>query len=217
MPQRWTPKGRPWAFSPGCEAARRVQRDNVTKSVRRSRRPFVDLSRGVCLRNQRAFHNTVYKSLTCLGILFLSAGLAKATIQPASHKNSSKRKSSAISSAKRGARLQAVSAKSRKPKVKKVKGQQAIQGDRAREIQTALAREGYLKGEPSGLWDQATKDAMTRYQADHGWQTKTLPDSRALIQLGLGPDHTNAINAQALPASLPSQPTKNSALPENRQ
>jgi len=115
-----------------------------------------------------------------------------------------------------GARLTLASAK-RKPKTKKVRGQQVIQGERAREIQTALVREGYMKGEPSGVWDQPTKDAMTRYQADHGWQTKTLPDSRALIQLGLGPSHEDAVNAKAVPASLPSQPAKSSALPESRQ
>ena len=119
-----------------------------------------------------------------------------------------------------GARLESVSHKWHKrksKKIKKVRGQQVIQGDRAREIQTALAREGYLSGEPSGVWDQSTKDAMTRYQADHGWQTKTLPDSRALIQLGLGPSHENAINAQAVPTKLPTQPVKNSELPEDRQ
>ena len=103
-------------------------------------------------------------------------------------------------------------------KTKKVRGQQVIEGDRAREIQTALIRQGYMKGQPSGAWDQATKDAMTRYQADHGWQTKTLPDSRALIQLGLGPDHKDAINAKALPADLTSAgPEKNSALPGSQQ
>lgn len=70
-------------------------------------------------------------------------------------------------------------------------GQQTIQPDRAREIQAALIRENYLTGEPSGQWDPRTKDAMTRYQADHGWQTKVTPDSRALIKLGLGPNYTD--------------------------
>jgi hypothetical protein len=32
---------------------------------------------------------------------------------------------------------------------------------------------------------------MRQYQSDHGWQTKLMPDSRALISLGLGPNHTN--------------------------
>ncbi len=100
-----------------------------------------------------------------------------------------------------------------------MRGQKAIQGERARQIQIALIREGYMQGEPSGVWDQPTKDAMTRYQADHGWQTKTLPDSRALIQLGLGPNHQDAINGKAVSANLPTQaePVKNAALPENRQ
>ena len=72
-------------------------------------------------------------------------------------------------------------------------GQQGIQPDRARAIQEALIRENYLTGEPSGQWDARTKDAMTRYQADHGWQTKVTPDSRALIKLGLGPNYTDNI------------------------
>lgn len=70
-------------------------------------------------------------------------------------------------------------------------GQQGIQPERAREIQEALIREKYLTGEPTGQWDARTKDAMTRYQADHGWQTKVTPDSRALIQLGLGPKYAD--------------------------
>ena len=39
---------------------------------------------------------------------------------------------------------------------------------------------------------------MQKYQADHGWQTKLMPDSRALKKLGLGPDYSGAINAQGL-------------------
>lgn len=36
---------------------------------------------------------------------------------------------------------------------------------------------------------------MLKFQADQGWQTKLTPDSRALIKLGLGPNHSGAINA----------------------
>ena len=36
---------------------------------------------------------------------------------------------------------------------------------------------------------------MQKYQSDQGWQTKLMPDSRALKKLGLGPDYSNAINA----------------------
>lgn len=43
---------------------------------------------------------------------------------------------------------------------------------------------------------------MTRYQADHGWQTKITPDSRALIKLGLGPKYTeNMLKTDPKPAS----------------
>lgn len=82
------------------------------------------------------------------------------------------------------------------------RGQHAIDNERTREIQTALIREHYLNGEPSGQWDQSSKDAMLRYQAANGWQTKITPDSRALIKLGLGPDHKGLLNPET--ASIPS-------------
>ena len=76
----------------------------------------------------------------------------------------------------------------------KARGQQGIQSDRVAEIQQALIREHYLQGEASGVWDQRTKEAMTRLQGDNGWQTTLVPDSRALIKLGLGPKHADLIN-----------------------
>jgi peptidoglycan hydrolase-like protein with peptidoglycan-binding domain len=63
-----------------------------------------------------------------------------------------------------------------------------------REIQSALIREHYLNGEPNGSWDSRTKAAMAKYQGDNGWQTKKVPDSRAIIKLGLGPDRADLIN-----------------------
>ena len=93
------------------------------------------------------------------------------------------------------------------------RGQQKIDAQRAREIQQALIREHYLSGQPSGVWDDATQGAMQKFQADNGWQDKTTPDSRALIKLGLGPDHQHLLNpesamtaprAQASPPPAPS-------------
>ncbi len=84
------------------------------------------------------------------------------------------------------------------------RGQQAIDPARAREIQEALIREHYLDGEPSGAWDSATQAAMQRYQEDRGWQSKTTPDARALIKLGLGPNHDHLLNpesAMTMPAA----------------
>ncbi len=88
--------------------------------------------------------------------------------------------------------------------VAKKRGQQGIDPDRAREIQAALIREHYMQGEPSGAWDANTQAAMQRYQADHGWQSKTTPDSRALIKLGLGPSSDHLLNpesAMTMPAA----------------
>src|SRR5205823_8153096 len=76
----------------------------------------------------------------------------------------------------------------KKSKKTRVRGQAAIDDQRAQQIQDALMREHYMNGEPSGKWDDATQQALRRYQADQGWQSKTVPDSRALIRLGLGPD-----------------------------
>ena len=79
----------------------------------------------------------------------------------------------------------------------KTHGQQGIDAQRATAIQTALIREHYMAGEPTGRWDETTQSAMLKFQADQGWQTRLTPDSRALIKLGLGPDHSGAINGSA--------------------
>ncbi|HEV2709751.1 MAG TPA: peptidoglycan-binding protein [Edaphobacter sp.] len=69
----------------------------------------------------------------------------------------------------------------------KTVGQRSIDDTRATQIQTALVKSGYLT-DPSGHWDSSTSAAMQKYQSDNGWQTKLVPDSRAIIKLGLGPD-----------------------------
>jgi hypothetical protein len=75
----------------------------------------------------------------------------------------------------------------------KKKGQQSINSERATQIQEALIREKYLTGEPTGSWDARTQAALVKYQADNGWQSKVVPDSRALIKLGLGPNYSSEL------------------------
>jgi hypothetical protein len=82
-------------------------------------------------------------------------------------------------------------------------GQQKIDPKRTLEIQEALIREHYLDGKPSGVWNDATQQAMQRYQADNNWQSKTTPDARALIKLGLGPDHEHLLNPESAMTSQP--------------
>lgn len=88
------------------------------------------------------------------------------------------------------------SARRSKSRSHRLHGQQAIESSRVVEIQKALIREHYLDGEANGNWDATTQAAMQKYQSDQGWQTKLLPDSRALKKLGLGPDYSGAINAE---------------------
>jgi hypothetical protein len=83
------------------------------------------------------------------------------------------------------------------------RGQEKIDAARAREIQEALIREHYLEGTASGTWDASSQMAMERYQADNGWQSKQVPDARALIKLGLGPDHEHLLNPESAMTSPP--------------
>ncbi len=104
--------------------------------------------------------------------------------------------------------------KSKNKAARHARGQQAIEPERVTQIQQALIRENYLTGEADGKWDASTIAAMQKYQADHGWQTKLMPDSRALLKLGLGPDYSAAINAKgssfAPPASSNASPPQSS-------
>lgn len=119
---------------------------------------------------------------------------------PAAH--SSTGKSSKSASAAHSGRSTHASTR-RGSKRKSARGQQKIDPERARGIQEALIREHYLSGEAAGTWNQASEDAMRRYQADHGWQSKTVPDSRALISLGLGPSNDHLLNPESAMTSVP--------------
>jgi len=90
----------------------------------------------------------------------------------------------ALTRARRGPTSPKIGRRTSKPKIQ---GQRAIDDERATQIQSALIRSGYMTGEPSGHWDTQTQAAMEKLQADNGWQTKLVPDSRAIIKLGLGP------------------------------
>ena len=68
------------------------------------------------------------------------------------------------------------SGKRSRRKSSRLRGQQKIDSERAQAIQEALIREHYMTGDATGTWNQASEDAMRRYQADHGWQSKTVPD-----------------------------------------
>lgn len=95
-----------------------------------------------------------------------------------------------------------------------IRGQRGIEPQRAQQIQDALIKAHYLSGPASGHWDASTQAAMEKFQADHGWQTKLVPDSRALIALGLGPRDDKPA-AVAAPPSDPLPPATETASDPN--
>jgi hypothetical protein len=135
-----------------------------------------------------------------LAFLLCAALCAVPAFATPTHKKSS---SSHVRSARHSGKSTKLSAKSRRTKLH---GQQGIDTARATEIQQALIREHYMTGEPTGQWDSTTLSAMQKYQGDQGWQTKLMPDSRALKKLGLGPDYSNAINANGSSFADPKSP-----------
>lgn len=131
---------------------------------------------------------------------------------PASHPPASKHaKSSTAGTAHSSKSKYASSRKGSKRKT--ARGQQKIEPERAQAIQEALIREHYMSGEAAGTWNQASEDAMRRYQADHGWQSKEVPDSRALISLGLGPSHDRLLNPESAMTTEPAAPHAASLTP----
>lgn len=81
-----------------------------------------------------------------------------------------------------------------------------IEAGRAHEIQLALIKSGYLSGEPTGTWNEDTQAAMQKFQADNGWQSKLVPDSRAIIKLGLGSSITTPEASTATETHAPEAP-----------
>lgn len=154
----------------------------------------------------------ILRSLSITAISLLLALPSTATTTTTKPKSTKPSSSSHKSSAKSG---KTTSSKSKKKSAKATShGQHGIDEARTREIQAALIREHYLGGEPTGAWDQTTKDALARYQEANGWQTKSLPDSRALIKLGLGPDKKGLLNPDTAVMTSPHElGTTHDALP----
>ena len=95
---------------------------------------------------------------------------------------------------------------SKRTAVKRPVSQREIDPERTTQIQTALIGLGYLSGEPTGAWDAGTQSALQKLQGDNGWQTKFVPDSRAIIKLGLGPTNASPEGASLTPSTPSAEP-----------
>jgi len=109
-----------------------------------------------------------------------------------------------------------VSSKGKKKAAPKVHGQTAPTSDRIREIQSALNREGALSGDPTGKWDDATTEAMRKFQENHGLNPTGKIDAGTLNKLGLGSETAGKgapvpVAASAVPATTSAVPASSSA------
>jgi hypothetical protein len=143
----------------------------------------------------------------CAFALMCACGPARLALaqasEPAANPPAGTQPKSNTASAAHNSNAKRLSSHKGRKKKATARGQQKIDPQRAQEIQEALIRERYLSGEAAGTWNQSSEEAMRRYQADHGWQSKTVPDARALISLGLGPSHDHLLNPESAMTTEP--------------
>ena len=81
-------------------------------------------------------------------------------------------------------------------------GQQRPAPERIQEIERALIEKGYLTGEPDVNWDQATTDALRRFQQSQNLYADGRLSSMSLIALGLGARQNRVAGAPAAVAPV---------------
>jgi len=141
----------------------------------------------------------------------LPATKAPATKAPATKSAAAKGPATKVGTAK------GVAARGKKPAAAPVANWRTRQmnptTDRYKEIQEALVTKGYLKNEPSGIWDADSVGALQRFQMDQKLQPSGKINAPTLIGLGLGAKSAGAPEAPALPGTLPTPANANPASP----
>lgn len=103
--------------------------------------------------------------------------------------------------------------KSRKRYSARERGQKAPTADRVSEIQAALAKDNSFTGTPNGKWDDATVEAMKRFQESHGLTPTGKLDAKTLQKLGLGSQTAGA--APPVSSSSSAGPSANPPVPRH--
>jgi peptidoglycan hydrolase-like protein with peptidoglycan-binding domain len=145
----------------------------------------------------RRAHRSVHAALAFLvvGALGVGAPGARAQSQTAPKSPTTKHPTSTHHSA-RGKSTRQASVRER--------GQKAPAPERISEIQTALSKDGSFAGTPNGKWDDATVDAMKKFQESHGLSPTGKLDAKTLQKLGLG--------SQTAGVAPPTPPVSSSSL-----
>ncbi len=118
-----------------------------------------------------------------------------------------KKGTSTASAGKPGTTTRSASSRGKKTPAKRVtwrNRQMTPSTDRYREIQGALASKGFLNPEDAtGNWNQASSDALKKFQAEQNLESSGKINSLSLIALGLGPKRETAPAASPKPPPPP--------------
>jgi len=95
-------------------------------------------------------------------------------------------------------------------------GQKAPSSDRISEIQSALAREGYYKGDPNGKLDANTVAALEKFQSANDLDANGKLDAPTLQKLGLGSDIAGVAAPKTVVPSCCSLAPSGSTLPGDK-
>jgi len=104
----------------------------------------------------------------------------------------------------------------RKHYAKHQPGQKAPSSDRISEIQSALAREGYYKGDPNGRLDANTVAALEKFQSANDLDANGKLDAPTLQKLGLGSDIAGVAAPKTVVPSCCSVAPSGSTLPGDK-
>ena len=155
-------------------------------------------------------------TVTAIALVWLSAAAAqthkqapKKAATAAKKKSAPARKSTAArkgtsTASKRTTSSARKKTSSRRSSVTWRNRQMSPTADRYREIQSALVARGYLAPEEAtGVWNQASIDALKRFQAEQNIDSSGKINSLSLIALGLGPKRDPA---PVVPPKPPADP-----------
>jgi hypothetical protein len=142
------------------------------------------------------------KSIALIAVCFACIGRVQAATTAATNKNTEGKttphKNNPATSKKTTASHKAHSSRHTSTKSWRA-GQTQPAPERYRELQEALAKKGYLQSAPTGVWDQASVDALRRFQHDQNLEASGKIDSLSVIALGLGPKYEASAGKPATP------------------
>jgi Putative peptidoglycan binding domain len=175
-------------------------------------------------RGRRASSNDLVSGFRLLARALAWIGPAGLPSGPAAALPYSRQPSTATNSS---AKLSAAAPKKKKSRRKsratpRGPTQKAPTAERISEIQSALARSGYYKGDPTGKWDADTVAALGKFQSANGLEPSGKLDAPSLQKLGLGSEIAGVSSPKSLlppetaptPPSIPAPPARAASPPK---